>query len=135
MCRLALSPVLKGKLGHYPALCSLVILRDRAYTSAEFLRAPLSRRGENYVFFFLSAPYCLPNRRYLDPHKSPSLGAEAGRSKRSTDWFGKHGHSRSRCTKALDGLLYELGQEEEQIRTDPAAQTTALLKEVFGKKS
>ena len=63
------------------------------------------------------------------------MGAEAGRSKRSSDWVGKYGHSRSRCTKALDGLLYELGQEEEQIRTDPAAQTTALLKEVFGKKS
>jgi hypothetical protein len=37
--------------------------------------------------------------------------------------------------KALDGLFYMLGQEEKQIRTDPAAQTTALLKEVFGKKS
>jgi Protein of unknown function (DUF4197) len=37
--------------------------------------------------------------------------------------------------KALDGLFYMLGQEEKQIRTDPAAQTTALLKEVFGRKS
>ena len=37
--------------------------------------------------------------------------------------------------KALDGLFYMLGQEEKQIRTDPAAQTTSLLKEVFGKKS
>jgi hypothetical protein len=36
--------------------------------------------------------------------------------------------------KALDGLFYMLGQEEKQIRTDPAAQSTALLKEVFGKK-
>jgi len=36
--------------------------------------------------------------------------------------------------KALDGLFYMLGQEEKQIRTDPAAQTTSLLKEVFGKK-
>ena len=35
---------------------------------------------------------------------------------------------------ALDGLFYELGQEVKQIRTDPAAQTPALLKEVFGKK-
>lgn len=35
--------------------------------------------------------------------------------------------------KALDGLFYELGQEEKKIRTDPAAQTTSLLKEVFGK--
>jgi len=37
--------------------------------------------------------------------------------------------------KALDGLFYMLGQEEKQIRTDPAAQTTTLLKEVFGKKT
>ena len=37
--------------------------------------------------------------------------------------------------KALDGLFYTLGQEEKQIRTDPAAQTTTLLKEVFGRKS
>jgi hypothetical protein len=36
--------------------------------------------------------------------------------------------------KALDGLFYMLGQEEKKIRTDPAAQTTALLKEVFGKR-
>jgi len=35
--------------------------------------------------------------------------------------------------KTLDGLFYMLGQEETRIRTDPAAQTTALLKEVFGK--
>ena len=36
--------------------------------------------------------------------------------------------------KTLDGLFYMLGQEEKQIRTDPAAQTTSLLKEVFGKQ-
>ena len=36
--------------------------------------------------------------------------------------------------KALDGLFYMLGQEEKQIRTNPAAQTTTLLKQVFGKK-
>lgn len=35
--------------------------------------------------------------------------------------------------KALDGLFYELAQEEKRIRTNPAAQTTSLLKEVFGK--
>lgn len=34
--------------------------------------------------------------------------------------------------KTLDGLFYMLGQEEKQIRTNPAAQTTSLLKEVFG---
>jgi uncharacterized protein DUF4197 len=34
--------------------------------------------------------------------------------------------------KALDGLFYEVGEEERKIRQDPAKQTTALLKEVFG---
>lgn len=36
--------------------------------------------------------------------------------------------------KTLDGLFYMLGQEEKQIRHNPAAQTTALLKQVFGGK-
>ena len=36
--------------------------------------------------------------------------------------------------KTLDGLFYTLGQEEQKIRKDPAAQTTNLLKEVFGRK-
>jgi hypothetical protein len=36
--------------------------------------------------------------------------------------------------KSLDGLFYMLGEEEKKIRKDPAAQTTSLLKEVFGKK-
>lgn len=34
--------------------------------------------------------------------------------------------------KTLDGLFFTLGQEEKQIRKNPAAQTTNLLKEVFG---
>jgi len=34
--------------------------------------------------------------------------------------------------KALDGLFYEVGEEEKKIRQDPAKQTTDLLKEVFG---
>jgi Protein of unknown function (DUF4197) len=34
--------------------------------------------------------------------------------------------------KTLDGLFYVLGEEEKKIRTNPAAQTTSLLKEVFG---
>jgi len=34
--------------------------------------------------------------------------------------------------KALDGLFYMLGQQEKQIRTNPAARSTALLKQVFG---
>jgi len=36
--------------------------------------------------------------------------------------------------KTLDGLFLMLGEEEKKIRHNPAAQTTALLKEVFGKK-
>lgn len=34
-------------------------------------------------------------------------------------------------SKALDGLFYELAEQEKQIRTNPAARTTELLKEVF----
>ena len=34
--------------------------------------------------------------------------------------------------KALDGLFYMVGKEERQIRTNPAAQVTPLLREVFG---
>jgi hypothetical protein len=36
--------------------------------------------------------------------------------------------------KTLDGLFHVLGEEEQKIRKNPAAQTTALLKEVFGGK-
>ena len=35
--------------------------------------------------------------------------------------------------KALDGLFYMLGQQEKEIRTNPAARSTALLKQVFGR--
>ncbi|WP_281168730.1 DUF4197 domain-containing protein [Kiloniella laminariae] len=34
--------------------------------------------------------------------------------------------------KALEGLFYYLAKEEEQIRQNPAARTTELLREVFG---
>lgn len=34
--------------------------------------------------------------------------------------------------KTLDGLFFMLGEEEKKIRTNPAAQITPLLKEVFG---
>jgi hypothetical protein len=34
--------------------------------------------------------------------------------------------------KTLDGIFYMLSTEEAKIRKDPAAQTTTLLKEVFG---
>jgi hypothetical protein len=36
-------------------------------------------------------------------------------------------------TKALDGLFLMVGEEEKKIRKNPAARTTDLLKEVFGK--
>ncbi len=36
--------------------------------------------------------------------------------------------------KTLDGLFYMLGQEEQKIRTNPAAQITPLLRDVFGKR-
>jgi len=35
--------------------------------------------------------------------------------------------------KSLDGLFYVLGQEEQKIRTNPAARASDLLKQVFGK--
>ncbi len=35
-------------------------------------------------------------------------------------------------TKALDGLFYYLAVEEEQIRKNPVARTTEILKDVFG---
>jgi hypothetical protein len=38
-------------------------------------------------------------------------------------------------SKTLDGLFYMLGQEEKKIRKDPVAQTTSLLRQVFGKRS
>ena len=36
--------------------------------------------------------------------------------------------------KTLDGLFLMLGEEEKKIRANPAAQTTSLLKEVFGRR-
>jgi hypothetical protein len=36
-------------------------------------------------------------------------------------------------SKALDGLFYELAEQEKLIRTNPAARTTDLLKEVFAR--
>ena len=35
-------------------------------------------------------------------------------------------------TQAVNGLFYLVGEEEKQIRTNPAARVTPLLKEVFG---
>lgn len=35
--------------------------------------------------------------------------------------------------KTIDGLFFSIGEEEQKIRKDPAAQVTDLLKKVFGK--
>jgi hypothetical protein len=35
--------------------------------------------------------------------------------------------------KTVDGLFYVMAEEEKKIRKDPMAQTTSLLREVFGK--
>lgn len=35
--------------------------------------------------------------------------------------------------KSLDGLFYMIGQQEQKIRTDPAAQVSPLLRQVFGR--
>jgi len=35
--------------------------------------------------------------------------------------------------KSLDGLFHVLGEQEQQIRTNPAARATDLLKQVFAK--
>lgn len=36
--------------------------------------------------------------------------------------------------KAMDGIFYQVGLEEQQIRKDPVARTTEILKKVFGSK-
>jgi outer membrane murein-binding lipoprotein Lpp len=36
--------------------------------------------------------------------------------------------------KTMDGLFYVMAEEEKKIRKDPMAQTSALLREVFGRK-
>lgn len=38
------------------------------------------------------------------------------------------------ATKAVDALFDQIGKEETNIRTNPAAQTTNILKSIFGKK-
>ena len=35
--------------------------------------------------------------------------------------------------KTIEGLFFSIGEEEQKIRKDPAAQVTDLLKKVFGK--
>jgi hypothetical protein len=59
--------------------------------------------------------------------KNPMVGqAAAGRNFSLDDYI---------VGKSLDGLFYVMGQEEQKIRKDPMAQTTAILREVFGKSA
>ncbi|WP_018616581.1 DUF4197 domain-containing protein [Segetibacter koreensis] len=37
--------------------------------------------------------------------------------------------------KAMDGIFYQVGLEEQKIRKDPVARTTEILKKVFGSKA
>ena len=63
-------------------------------------------------------------RQYNQLMKNPMAASLAGRQGLDLDGYV--------VGKSLDGLFYMLGQEEKKIRKDPAAQTTNLLKEVFG---
>jgi hypothetical protein len=65
-------------------------------------------------------------RQYNQLLKNPMAASLAGKQNLNLDSYV--------VGKTLDGLFYMLGQEEAKIRKDPAAQTTNLLKEVFGKK-
>lgn len=64
-------------------------------------------------------------RQYDELAKNPIVAAAASRENFNLDQYV--------VGKTLDGLFYVLAQEETRIRKDPAAQTTALLKEVFGR--
>lgn len=65
-------------------------------------------------------------RQYNAVLQNPAASALAGQNFNLDDYV---------VGKTLDGLFYMLAQQEKSIRTDPAARTTALLKEVFGRKS
>jgi hypothetical protein len=65
-------------------------------------------------------------RQYDQLQQNPAIGALTRKQNLNLDSYV--------VGKTLDGLFYMLGQEEKKIRHDPAAQTTALLREVFGGK-
>ena len=62
-------------------------------------------------------------RQYNSVMQNPTVSRFAGEKFSLDDYV---------VGKTLDGLFYELGEEEKKIRKDPAAQTTQLLKDVFG---
>lgn len=63
-------------------------------------------------------------RQYNQLMKNPMAGSLASNKSFNLDDYV--------VGKTMDGLFYMLGEEEKKIRTNPAAQTTSLLKEVFG---
>jgi hypothetical protein len=64
-------------------------------------------------------------RKYNSLAKSPAAGVVLGRQNFDLDQYV--------VGKTLDGLFYVLGQEETKIRQNPAARTTAILQQVFGR--
>jgi hypothetical protein len=64
-------------------------------------------------------------RQYNQLMKNPMLSALANDKSFNLDDYV--------VGKTMDGLFYMVGEEEKKIRTDPAAQITPILKEVFGK--
>jgi hypothetical protein len=65
-------------------------------------------------------------RQYNAMMRSPAAGALLGRQNFDLDQYV--------VGKTLDGLFYVLGEEEKKIRQDPAARTTAILQQVFGRR-
>ena len=65
-------------------------------------------------------------KEMIDKYKSIPLSSLAGTPSLELDTY--------ITNKALDGLFIMVGEEEKKIRTNPAAQTTTLLRKVFGGK-
>ena len=62
-------------------------------------------------------------RQYNQLTRNPIVARAAGEDFNLDDYV---------VGKTLDGLFLVMGQEEQKIRKDPMAQTTAILREVFG---
>ena len=77
---------------------------------------------------FLSAPPAA-----LRPLVTPAKRAlNAMRIKPSMNALEKAEKKEHKTAEALDGLFRRIAREEERIREDPVARTTALLKKFFG---
>jgi len=62
-------------------------------------------------------------RQYNQLTRNPIVARAAGEDFNLDDYV---------VGKTMDGLFFVMGQEEQKIRKDPMAQTTAILREVFG---